>query len=333
MSSAISVLGVSKFFGDVRAVDGVTLDIAEGEFLTLLGPSGSGKTTLLRLIAGFDRPTTGSITLGGADVTDLPPNRRPVNTVFQDYALFPHMNVRENIEYGLKVKKVSSKERSRRSSEVLARTQLEQFAERMPDQLSGGQRQRVSFARAIINEPKVLLLDEPLGALDLKLRERLQWELHLMHRELGITLVYVTHDQGEALSLSDRVAVFRQGRVEQIGTPHEIYDHPANTFVASFVGMANIFDEVMSEQLFGMRATHMLRPERISLAPADSDTGRVAEITDIQFLGAETRLWCRLADGTGVVMEGASVELATARAGQTVRLVWNPDALVPIKVN
>src|SRR3954462_11820693 len=235
----IRLTGVRKLFGDVAAVDGADLDISRGEFFTLLGPSGSGKTTSLRMIAGFERPDEGRIELAGDDVSRLPPAERDVNTVFQDYALFPHMSVGENVAYGLKVKKVAKAERARRVEEALAMVRLEGYGDRRPGQLSGGQRQRVALARALVNRPRVLLLDEPLGALDLKLRQELQVELKRIQEEVGITFVYVTHDQDEALSMSDRIAVMDAGRVIQIGSPHAVYDEPESRFVAGFVGVSN----------------------------------------------------------------------------------------------
>ena len=237
--SAVTTRGLSKHFGEVRAVEDLELEIADGEFFSMLGPSGSGKTTVLRMVAGFERPTRGTILLGDEDVTSLPPHRRDVNTVFQDYAIFPHMDVLANVEYGLRVKKVDRKERRRRAQEALGAVRLEDYGKRRPNQLSGGQRQRVALARALVNRPKVLLLDEPLGALDLKLRREMQLELKQIQRDVGITFVFVTHDQEEALSMSDRVAVFREGRIEQVATPVELYEHPASSFVAGFVGTSN----------------------------------------------------------------------------------------------
>ena len=236
MSTAIELRGLSKHFGEVRAVDDLDLEIADGEFFSMLGPSGSGKTTVLRLIAGFEQPTSGTITLGGEDVSGRPPFARDVNTVFQDYAIFPHMSVRQNVEYGLRVKKVPRGERHRRAEEALATVRLEGYGDRRPHQLSGGQRQRVALARALVNRPKVLLLDEPLGALDLKLRREMQIELKEIQRDVGITFVFVTHDQEEALTMSDRIAVFNDGRIEQLATPVQLYEHPASAFVAGFVG-------------------------------------------------------------------------------------------------
>ena len=241
-SADVKITGLRKSYGTVAAVDGVDLEIARGEFFTMLGPSGSGKTTTLRMIAGFERPDAGTIELGGKDVSSLPPFDRDVNTVFQDYALFPHMTVRENVEYGLRVRKVPKAERHERVKEVLRVVRLGDYGDRKPGQLSGGQRQRVALARAIVNRPRALLLDEPLGALDLKLRQELQIELKQLQQELGMTFVYVTHDQEEALTMSDRIAVFNEGRIVQIGRPAEVYEHPANEFIAGFVGVSNVIE-------------------------------------------------------------------------------------------
>src|SRR5581483_5318663 len=252
--------GLRKSYGDVRAVDGVDLDIARGEFFTLLGPSGSGKTTTLRLIAGFERPDEGVVRLQGVDVTRVAPSERDVNTVFQDYALFPHMTVQENVEYGLRVKGVSRRQRRAKAEEMLELVRLPGVGRRKPVQLSGGQRQRVALARAIVNSPSVLLLDEPLGALDLKLRQEMQVFLKELQRELGITFVYVTHDQEEALTMSDRLAVFNDGGIEQIGSPADVYEHPATEFVAGFVGVSNVLERD------GRRIT--IRPEMIRMKRA-----------------------------------------------------------------
>ncbi len=253
----IRLVGLTKRYGEVVAVAGVDLEIARGEFFTLLGPSGSGKTTCLRMIAGFERPDEGRVELAGRDVTDLPPYERDVNTVFQDYALFPHMTVGENVEYGLRIAGVGREERRRRASEALDLVRLEGYEKRRPGQLSGGQRQRVALARALVNRPKVLLLDEPLGALDLKLRQQMQNELRTIQGEVGITFVYVTHDQEEALTMSDRLAVFADGHIEQVGPPADVYEHPANEFVAGFVGVSNIVERD------GKRFT--IRPEKVRI--------------------------------------------------------------------
>lgn len=329
-AAAISLRSVSKHFGDVVAVADVSLDINDGEFLTLLGPSGSGKTTVLRMIAGFELPTGGVILLDGSDVSNEPAFKRDVNTVFQDYALFPHMTVAENVEYGMRVRKVDKAERTQRRDEALRMVRLTQLAERMPAQLSGGQRQRVALARAIVNRPKVLLLDEPLGALDLKLREEMQTELKALQRTLNITFVYVTHDQGEALSMSDRIAVFNGGRLEQVGSPRDLYERPATAFVAGFVGVANLFDEPTSQRLFGRRAVHTLRPERVRVLPAGSSEGHAARVVDSQYLGAEIRLTCRLEAGGNVVASVPSAQARIASRDEAVALAWDSSAVFEV---
>jgi putative spermidine/putrescine transport system ATP-binding protein len=329
---AIQLVGLRKHFGtgdqEVVAVDGVDLTIGEGEFFSLLGPSGSGKTTVLRMIAGFELPTGGAILLQGKDVTHQPPYDRDVNTVFQDYALFPHMTVLQNIEYGLKVKKVGRVERRRRAGEMLDAVRLGNFGSRKPTQLSGGQRQRVALARALVNHPRVLLLDEPLGALDLKLREEMQHELKAIQRDVGITFVFVTHDQGEALSMSSRVAVFNHGRIEQVGTPREIYAHPTTMFVAGFVGTSNVIDAQRSFDLLGIRQTHSVRPERIRVLASDGDDIRTDEVavhgvvTDVQYLGAESRVRVDLADGAHLLANVPSDGLVGVAVGSDVRMAW-----------
>ncbi len=289
----ISLRGVTKRFGAHAAVAGVDLDIARGEFFTMLGPSGSGKTTLLRLIAGFEVPDEGTIFLRGADVTRTPPYQRGVNTVFQDYALFPHFTVAENVAYGLRVRRVPRPERATRVDAALAMVQMNDFAARKPAQLSGGQRQRVALARAIVNEPEVLLLDEPLGALDLKLRQEMQVELKRIQRQVGITFIYVTHDQEEALTMSDRLAVFRDGHIEQVGRPSDVYEHPATEFVASFVGTSNVIETP--------RGRAVLRPEKLELTTGPARAGRSSapgRVLDVAYLGMITRYTVELADGT-----------------------------------
>src|SRR3954470_20061507 len=266
----IRLAGVRKLYGDVVAVDAVDLEVRRGEFFTLLGPSGSGKTTCLRMIAGFERPDEGRIELGGDDVSRLPPAERDVNTVFQDYALFPHMSVGQNVAYGLKVKRVERVERNRRVADALAMVQLSGYGDRRPSQLSGGQRQRVALARALVNRPKVLLLDEPLGALDLKLRREMQLELKALQRDVGITFVFVTHDQEEALTMSDRIAVFNDGRIEQLAAPAELYEHPASAFVAGFVGTSNLLEGDVAEAILGTTGLFTVRPEKIRLQPRDA---------------------------------------------------------------
>jgi putative spermidine/putrescine transport system ATP-binding protein len=317
---------LTKRFGDVVAVDAVDLDIAPGEFFTLLGPSGSGKTTTLRMIAGFEPPDEGSIELAGQDVSGLPPYDRPVNTVFQDYALFPHMTVQQNVEYGLLVKKVAKGERRRRAEEALGMVRLGGYGGRKPAQLSGGQRQRVALARAIVNRPRVLLLDEPLGALDLKLRQAMQIELKQIQQEVGITFVYVTHDQEEALTMSDRLAVFNEGKVEQVGPPAEVYEHPQTEFIAAFVGVSNVIERD------GSRYT--VRPEKIRLLDegAQPPAGVHVEhglVHDVQYAGPITRYHVTLERGGELQvlaqnLEGGSGQVLESK-GRRVRLAWRPE--------
>jgi putative spermidine/putrescine transport system ATP-binding protein len=278
------------------------------------------------MIAGFELPTGGAIVLQGQDVTRLPPYDRDVNTVFQDYALFPHMSVLQNVEYGLKVKKVPRAERTRRAREMLDAVRLGSFGNRRPNQLSGGQRQRVALARALVNRPKVLLLDEPLGALDLKLREEMQLELKTIQRDVGITFVFVTHDQGEALSMSNRVAVFNHGRIEQVGTPREIYDHPTTMFVAGFVGTSNLIRADLSHQLMGVHHTHSVRPERIRVVQqtvADTEVSVEGIVSDVQYLGADCRIRVDLADGTHLLASVPSDGLVGVAIGAPLRLAWS----------
>jgi putative spermidine/putrescine transport system ATP-binding protein len=315
----------------VQAVDDVTLEIADGEFFAMLGPSGSGKTTMLRLIAGFELPTSGQVLLGGQDVTRLPPFRRDVNTVFQDYALFPHMSVAENVGYGLRVKRVPKAEQRDRVEQALATVRLESFGGRRPTQLSGGQRQRVALARALVNRPRVLLLDEPLGALDLKLREEMQAELIGIQREVGITFVFVTHDQTEALSMSDRVAVFNRGRIEQVGPPSEVYERPATEFVAGFVGTSNLLPPDVAAELVGQRGTFSVRPEKITVVGADYQGGDEEVLTDgvvqrVTYAGPTSRLLVRLASGPELTVlrrnDATQDSSSGSLAGRPVRLAW-----------
>jgi len=320
----LELRGVSKTFGDVVALAETDLSVGEGEFFSVLGPSGSGKTTVLRLVAGFETPDTGAVMLGGRDVTGLAPNERDVNTVFQDYALFPHMSVLRNVEYGLMVRKVDKAERRERANDALSVVRLEGMGDRLPSQLSGGQRQRVALARALVNEPKVLLLDEPLGALDLKLREEMQVELKAIQRRLGMTFVYVTHDQGEALSMSDRIAVFSAGHVEQVGTPREIYERPASRFVAGFVGTNNVIPAGTARML-GMPADSelvFLRPESVAVSPQDVSPagGAPATVEAVQYLGAESRVHALLANGVTIVAVVPSTATAGIEVGAQVRL-------------
>ncbi|MCU0790736.1 MAG: ABC transporter ATP-binding protein, partial [Nitratireductor sp.] len=287
MSKAVTFSKVSRHFGSVRAVDSIDLEIAVGEFFAMLGPSGSGKTTCLRLIAGFEQPTAGHIEIFGETAEGVPPWRRNVNTVFQDYALFPHLSVEDNVAYGLMIKGVPLAERRRAAHEALEMVVLPGYGSRRPAQLSGGQRQRVALARALVNKPRVLLLDEPLGALDLKLREQMQEELKALQRQLGITFVFVTHDQGEALSMADRVAVFNEGKIMQVGTPAQIYQQPASRFVADFVGSSNVLPPDFVVKIAGERKWASLRPESIKLV---SEGGHVARLSGRSFLGGATRL-------------------------------------------
>ena len=331
---AVSARSLSKRFGEVMAVDGIDLDIVDGEFLTLLGPSGSGKTTVLRLIAGFEIPTSGTITLSGEDVTELAPFERDVNTVFQDYALFPHMNVMQNVEYGLRIKKVPKGERRQRALEALASVRLAGFDERKPAQMSGGQRQRVALARALVNRPRVLLLDEPLGALDLKLREQMQVELKQLQRQVGITFVFVTHDQEEALTMSDRIAVFNAGRIEQVGTPAEVYERPATPFVAGFVGTSNLLQGDAARQILGLDGVFSVRPEKIRIGShlEMSTTGEhsaAGVISEVVYVGATTRFVVDLEVGGSLValqqnLQTTSMQVQDMR-GRQVRLIWRRE--------
>jgi putative spermidine/putrescine transport system ATP-binding protein len=314
--AAVRLRGVRRAFGDVVAIENLDLDIATGEFFTMLGPSGSGKTTTLRVIAGFERPDGGTVELGGVDVTRVAPSERDVNTVFQDYALFPHMTVLENVEYGLRVKGIGRKERRAKAAEVLERVRLPQVGSRRPVQLSGGQRQRIALARAIVNSPSVLLLDEPLGALDLKLRQEMQVFLKALQRDLGITFVYVTHDQEEALTMSDRVAVFNEGRIEQIGPPKDVYEHPATEFVAGFVGVSNVLARG------GRRIT--IRPEKIVMSD-NGGPGEAGVVQDVQYVGAVTRYVVALESGERLVVVRQNVEANAVERDSVVKLHWRPE--------
>jgi len=334
-TAAIELLEVSRAFGALLALDGVSLTITTGEFFALLGPSGSGKTTCLRLIAGFDHPTQGRVLLDGMDVTGVPPFERNVNTVFQDYALFPHMTVADNVAYGPRVRGAPAEARRRQALEMLDLVRLSSLADRTPAQLSGGQKQRVALARALINRPRVLLLDEPLGALDLRLREEMQTELKSLQQRLGITFVYVTHDQGEALSMADRIAVFRDGRIEQLDTPRALYVRPRTAFVARFVGSANVVAAGIAARLTGTSQAFAIRPEMIEVLGADASlpagaVGCDGVLEDIQYHGATSRWHVRLPDGsllTAARVEGSTTG-ASASPGGRVRLAWSRDSLV-----
>ena len=335
---AVRLVGLRKTFGAganaVQAVDGVDLEIADGEFFSMLGPSGSGKTTVLRLIAGFEQPTAGAVLLGGADVTRLAPFQRNVNTVFQDYALFPHLTVGQNVEYGLRVKGVGRAERRRRAGEALDMVRLAGYGGRRPGELSGGQRQRVALARALVNRPPVLLLDEPLGALDLKLREQMQVELKGIQRDVGITFVFVTHDQDEALTMSDRIAVFSGGRIEQVGTPAQVYERPRTAFVAGFVGTSNLLHPKASRVVIGRDGVFSVRPEKLRVLPAgaavaDGEVAADGVVREAIYAGAVSRLVVALDAGDELValqqnLEVSAAEVAQLR-GRPVRLAWRAE--------
>ena len=337
--AAVTAVGLSKHFGDVRAVDDLNIEIADGEFFSMLGPSGSGKTTVLRMVAGFEHPTKGSVLLGEQDVTALPAHRRDVNTVFQDYAIFPHMDVLANVEYGLRVKKVDRRERRRRAEEALAAVRLEGYGKRRPTQLSGGQRQRVALARALVNRPKVLLLDEPLGALDLKLRREMQLELKQIQRDVGITFVFVTHDQEEALSMSDRVAVFREGRVEQVASPIELYERPASASVAGFVGTSNRIGGDVARRLLGTPGEYAVRPERLRVVTSGEpvESGEVAlpgTVREVVYLGPITHAIVELDAGPSLTVSrpntGSASDPPLAASDRPVAVALHRDSLIAL---
>jgi putative spermidine/putrescine transport system ATP-binding protein len=332
MTIAVELRCVSRHFGEIRAVDSISLAIDDGEFFAMLGPSGSGKTTCLRMIGGFELPTGGQILLHGEDATDRPPYERDVNTVFQDYALFPHLSVLDNVAYGLRMKRIGRTARRRQARAALEQVALGDHGDRHPGQLSGGQRQRVALARALVNQPRVLLLDEPLGALDLKLREQMQIELKGLQRRLGITFVYVTHDQGEALSMSDRVAVFNHGRVEQIDRPSVLYARPRTTFVAGFVGTANVLTGEAARRISGSDRPVSIRPERIGFgAPGPDQVGVTGRIVDVQFHGPTSRFEVE-SDGVrfAVTMANHGAGASRPGPGDTVEIAWPRDAQIEV---
>lgn len=324
MVDAVNFEDVSRYFDAVAAVDRVDLTIREGEFFSLLGPSGSGKTTCLRLISGIDRPSDGHIEIFGVQSDNIPPNRRPVNTVFQDYALFPHLSVIENVSYGLRVRGVSKQQRYREAELLLELVKLEGFGHRSPTQLSGGQRQRVALARALINKPRVLLLDEPLGALDLKLREQMQEELKALQKTIGITFVFVTHDQNEALSMSDRIAIVNEGQIIQVGTPHDIYQCPRTRFVAEFVGSSNVLSPELSAACGGDAKWSSLRPESITLV--ESGKGKVdGIIKSVRFMGATN--YVTVAVNVGMIVAQVTTAVTLPQLESAVSLTWHSDSM------
>lgn len=329
---AIRFREVSRRYGDVAAVRDVTFEILDREFFAILGPSGSGKTTCLRLIAGFDQPSSGSLELHGVEAAGVPPYARDVNTVFQDYALFPHMTVAENVAYGLMIRKVPAAERARRAQEMLDLIRLPDIGRRRPGQLSGGQRQRVALARALASRPRVLLLDEPLGALDLKLRQDMQVELKALQQKIGITFVHVTHDQDEALAMSDRLAVFRDGRLEQIGTPRDVYEHPRTSFVADFLGVSNLLSGAAAQSIAGSADSIAIRPEKIAIRSESHPVGpdqcsASGVVHDVVYLGSHTRYLVQLDPGpTVTVIEQNRDDTPSERrfdAGARVRVSWD----------
>jgi putative spermidine/putrescine transport system ATP-binding protein len=336
----VSLRGVNKYFNEVHAVANLDLDVKAGEFFSMLGPSGSGKTTVLRLIAGFENASSGRVVIESQDVTDLAPFDRPVNTVFQDYALFPHMSIQDNVEYGLRTRKVPKAERAKQALEAIDSVKLSHLSQRLPHKLSGGQRQRIALARALVLRPKVLLLDEPLGALDKQLREEMQVELKRIQREAGITFIFVTHDQEEAMRMSDRIAVFNEGSIEQIGTPQEVYEKPQTKFVASFLGVSNIFDGAAAKEIFGSSTMVNIRPERIKLVPADTklntgESGVVGTIIEASYIGATTIYLIQTQSGQRVIATRLNEELPDQinryETGDRVGAVWKSDhsAVIP----
>ncbi len=332
----VGLRGVSKSFGDVHAVVSLDLDVRPGEFFAMLGPSGSGKTTVLRLIAGFERADFGQIFLGDQDVTTQPPYERPVNTVFQDYALFPHMSIAQNVGYGLRTRKIPKAVIATKVAEALERVQLPGVGERMPHQLSGGQRQRIALARALILEPRVLLLDEPLGALDKQLRDEMQFELKRIQREVGITFIFVTHDQEEALTLSDRIAVFNEGRVEQVGTPAEVYESPKTRFVASFLGLSNLIPADIAKTLVGVDEMISIRPERVRLVGMDhvasaEETVVSGTIIETVYTGSSTRYILESPNGLSLIASRQNEHdpglVSRFERGQTAQALWRTDQM------
>jgi putative spermidine/putrescine transport system ATP-binding protein len=331
---AVEFIHVTRQFEEMKAVDDLSFAVEQGEFFSLLGPSGSGKTTCLRLIAGFDYPNSGSIRLFGQEAANLPPYERNVNTVFQDYALFPHMTVGENVGYSLMLKKTPKQQRQKRVEEMLELVQLAGLTKRKPSQLSGGQRQRVALARALINEPQVLLLDEPLGALDLKLRQQMQVELKAIQKRVGITFIFVTHDQEEALTMSDRLAVFNRGKIEQIGAPADVYERPATAFVADFVGVSNLVNGTLAQALIGSAQSFAIRPEKIHIADIETPVPQnacsvVGRIRDVLYLGMSTRYRVELEQGEQLTVVEQNTTSAVPHTGK-VQLIWQREHICPL---
>ncbi|MEQ1599934.1 MAG: ABC transporter ATP-binding protein [Methylotenera sp.] len=335
MVAAVEFSAVSRHYGQVRAVDDVTISVAEGEFFSMLGPSGSGKTTCLRLIAGFEQPSFGSIKIFGKEAAGNPPYEREVNTVFQDYALFPHMDVLDNVAYGLSVKGVAKNECISRAQDALNMVALAEYGKRKPGELSGGQRQRVALARALVNQPRVLLLDEPLGALDLKLREQMQTELKTLHNKLGITFIYVTHDQTEALSMSDRVAVFNRGKIEQVDSPRNLYTQPKTSFVADFVGTSNIIKGALAQEITGNTQPFSIRPEHIEIFGKQSKVLKISgEVADVQYHGATSKIEVAVGDQhlSLVLSNAENTEAQLPNISQEITLCWSQNRMVMLNV-
>ena len=326
MIKALELKNINKKFNETVALDNIHLEINDGEFFSLLGPSGSGKTTCLKVIGGFEQPDSGNVSLFNENVTDIPPFKRNVNTVFQDYALFPHMNVEENVCYSLKIKKIPKIEQESQVEEILSTVKLKGYEKRKPSELSGGQRQRVALARSLINKPKILLLDEPLGALDLKLREQMQIELKNLQRQFQITFIYVTHDQQEALSMSDRIAIFNDGKIEQVDTPDNIYKNPKTAFVADFIGTTSLVSKQLAAELFNYNSAFSIRPENIKInneQDSKSEFNAKVVVTDIQFQGSYYKILCKANDLTLTALHYVDTQNTfKINLGDSLKLSW-----------
>lgn len=327
MIKALELKNINKKFNETVALDNIHLEINDGEFFSLLGPSGSGKTTCLKVIGGFEQPDSGNVSLFNENVTDIPPFKRNVNTVFQDYALFPHMNVEENVCYSLKIKKIPKIEQESQVQEILSTVKLTGYEKRKPSELSGGQRQRVALARSLINKPKILLLDEPLGALDLKLREQMQIELKNLQRQFQITFIYVTHDQQEALSMSDRIAIFNDGKIEQVDTPDNIYKNPKTAFVADFIGTTSLVSKQLAAELFNYNSAFSIRPENIKInneQDSKSEFNAKVVVTDIQFQGSYYKILCKANDLTLTALHYVDTQNTfKINLGDSLELSWD----------